>query len=666
MQCAPKTHNLLKLPILKMKGKIVLVGNPNCGKTSVFNLLTGLRSKVSNLAGTTVEVSKGSIEIDQNRFEIVDLPGTYSIYPNSNEEEEAINYLWEHKDDIELLVYVSDANQMFRNFLFLGQLLSLNVPTAVIANMWDNVTRIDAKKELKGIEAKLGIPILPFSARTDKEVSQLRKFIAEQSALKPKSDYFNVDELPIMVDLIASKADTNQVDRSNHTLHIYKRLSKLFDKKTISADSDRTYKWDKILLHPVWGFVIFGFVMFLMFQILFPLAEFPMQAIDTLFQKLAAFVGNHLPEESMLTSLVVNGIIPGIAGVVIFTPQIALLFLFLGILEDTGYVSRISFLLDSTLRKVGLNGKSVIPMVGGFACSIPAIMSARTIGNKKERLITMLITPLMACSARLSVYTVLISLLFVQEDASIISKRGLVFFAMYTFGILVALVASWILSKRMKNTNSDFMVIEMPRYRIPIWRNVRTQAWQKTFQFIKGAGMVIFVVSIALWVLASFGPSSKMDAVSNKYKSKPQTEQNIKLKSAELLENSYAGHIGKVIEPAIEPLGYDWKIGIALITSFAAREVFVGTLSTIYAIEGEDNDRIVSRLRKAKRTNGKPVYTLGTIISLLLFYSLALQCMSTLAVIKKETGTWKWPLLQFLYMGALAYLLALIAYQTIA
>ncbi len=646
-------------------GKIVLVGNPNCGKTSVFNLLTGLKSKVSNLSGTTVEVNKGNLEVNNQQFEIVDLPGTYSIYPNSNEEEESINFLLEHKDDIDLLVYVADANQLFRNFLFLGQLLSLKMPTAIIANMWDKVNKKEATRDLDKIQEELGIPILPFSARSNRELPILRKFIVEKSSLKPKTDYFMTKDLPAMEDLIEHTSDTNQVDRSNHTLFIYKCLSKLFDKNSVPVDSDRTYKWDKVLLHPIWGFVIFGIVMFLMFQILFPLAEFPMQAIDSLFQRLADFVGGQLPADSMVTSLIVKGIIPGIAGVVIFTPQIALLFLFLGILEDTGYVSRISFLMDSTLRKVGLNGKSVIPMVGGFACSIPAIMSARTIGNKKERLITMLITPLMACSARLSVYTVLISLLFVKEDNSILSQRGLVFFAMYMFGIVVALIASWLLSKRMKNTNSDFMVIEMPRYRLPIWRNVRSQAWQKTYQFIKGAGMVIFVVSIVLWFLASFGPKSKMEAVSAKYSAKPQTEQNIRLQNAEKLENSFAGHIGKVIEPAIEPLGYDWKIGIALITSFAAREVFVGTLSTIYAIEGEGNERIVSRLRKAKRQDGKPVYTLGTIISLLLFYSLALQCMSTLAVMKKETGTWKWPLLQFLYMGALAYILALIAYQTI-
>jgi len=647
--------------------KIVLAGNPNCGKTSVFNLLTGLKKKVSNLAGTTVEVNKGTLQSSGASYELIDLPGTYSIYPNSTEEEEAINYLLSQKEEIDLLIYVADANQLFRNFLLLGQLLSLKIPTVIVANMWDKVDQERAAEELIDIEQQLGIPILSFSSRSGKELGKLSKFISTNIPVEPQSNYFINHNLPSVEQLLEGKEEKNQVNRSNHTLFLYKQLAQLFrTAKTSNAkDLGRTHKWDKVLLHPFWGFVLFGLVMFFMFQLLFPLAEIPMEAIDSFFSNMSAWVGSQMSTELWVKSLLVNGIIPGIAGVVIFIPQIALLFIFLGILEDTGYVSRISFLLDSTLRKVGLNGKSVIPMVGGFACSIPAIMSARAIGNKKERLITMLITPLMACSARLSVYTVLISLLFVQDDGSFISKRGLVFFAMYTFGIVVALIASWFLSKRLKDTDSDFMAIEMPRYRIPIWRNVLSHSWLKTYQFLKGAGVIIFMVSIVLWVLASYGPSKKMEEVNARYAAKPKTEENIRLKNAEKLENSYAGHIGKVIEPSIEPLGYDWKIGIAIITSFAAREVFVGTLSTIYAIEGDDNERVVSRLRRAKRQDGSPVYTLATIISLLLFYSLALQCVSTLAVMKRETGTWKWPLLQFMYMGVLAYILAFIAYQTI-
>jgi ferrous iron transport protein B len=648
---------------------IVLAGNPNCGKTAIFNLLTGLKQKVSNLAGTTVEAHKGSVNLNNIQYQITDLPGTYSFYPNSFEEKVSIDYLIENKKEIDLLVYVADANQLFRNLLFFGQLSDLKIPTLLIVNMWDTDKGFENKINLPNLKDQLGIEVFPFSAKKHMLFPSLKKTVEMAIQEGSISSYF--DHSQSTEQLLEHSDSTNQKERANHTLFIYKRISELFGKKEIKESSKEnmiTTKWDNILMHPVWGFVVFALVMFIVFQAIFVTAEAPMNAIDSLFTALGGWIENVLPKENLLVNLIINGIIPGIAGVLIFVPQILILFLLLGILEDTGYISRISFLLDSVLKKVGLNGKSVIPMVGGFACAIPAIMSARTIGNKKERLITMLITPLMACSARLPVYTVLISLLFISNSSTTVDQRGLIFFLLYTLGIVVALVVSAILNKFIKNKNDDFMVIEMPSYRIPIIRNVAQSAWLKTLQFIKGAGLIIFIVSIVLWALASFGPPQKMAEVHQKYSQynlKENPEMNSK-KNSDLLANSYAGHLGQIIEPAIKPLGYDWKIGIAIITSFAAREVFIGTISTIYAIESDKNELIVDRLRNAKREDGTPVYTKATIISLLLFYAFALQCMSTIAVMKRETGGWKWPIFQFIYMGVLAYLAAFIAFQTIA
>lgn len=648
-------------------GKVVLAGNPNCGKTAIFNILTGLNQKVSNLAGTTVEVSKGKLKIKNDTYTVIDLPGTYSSYPNSFEEKVGIDYLIENKDAVDLLVYVADANQLFRNLLFFSQLTGLNVPIILLVNMWDTG---DFSKtiDLNYLSSELGVQVVPFSAKNYKKFPRLSDIVENALAKPLKSVYF--EHTKSQDELIDSQCIDKNVQRANHTLFLYKRIAALFGNASNQTAVDNKYqiKLDKVLMHRVWGFVIFGIVMFLLFQLLFKVAEYPMHWIDYLFTSASHWIQLYLPSNSMISSLLVNGIIPGIAGVFIFIPQIAILFLLLGILEDTGYISRISFLLDSLLKKVGLNGKSVIPMVGGFACAIPAIMSARTIRNKKERLITMLITPLMACSARLPVYTVLISLLFIQNAPGEIDQRGLIFFLLYFAGLVVALLVSAILNQFIKNDNDDFMVIEMPNYRSPILRNVLNNTYHKTLQFIKGAGFVIFIVSMILWVLASFGPPQKMASIKEKYEQAemaqmPNYEAN---RNAELLENSYAGRLGQVIEPVIEPLGYDWKIGIAIITSFAAREVFIGTISTIYAIESDKNELIVDRLRNAKRDNGSPVYTKGTIISLLLFYAFALQCMSTVAVMRRETGGWKWPIFQFIYMGILAYLAAFIAFQTIA
>ncbi|MEP7319289.1 MAG: ferrous iron transport protein B, partial [Panacibacter sp.] len=431
-----------------------------------------------------------------------------------------------------------------------------------------------------------------------------------------------------------------------------------------------TEKLDDLLLHRVWGYAILLAVLFLLFQSVFWVAQFPMDAIDWGFSQLTGWLNTVLPE-AWWSNLLVNGLIAGANGILVFVPQIMILFGLITILEDTGYMARISFLSDKLMRKVGLNGKSVMPMISGFACAVPAIMSARNIENKKERLLTILVTPLMSCSARLPVYTILIALVIPNEYYfGFLSIQGLVMMGLYLLGTVMALVVSYVLKFMIKLQEKSFFILELPLYRAPRWKNVGVTMIEKAKIFVTDAGKVIIMISLLLWFLSSYGPSSRMDAVESKYAVLQQQATTAEAKalvskqySSEKLQNSYAGIVGKAIEPAIAPLGYDWKIGIALVTSFAAREVFVGTMATLYSVEENDNSTLKEKMQSAVREDGTKVYTLPAAISLMVFYVLAMQCMSTLAVVKRETRTWKWPILQFIYMTALAYLMSLLAYN---
>jgi len=539
------------------------------------------------------------------------------------------------------------------------------VPIVLLVNMWDTVEHNTLSYSPELLQEQLKIPVITYSAKNEDRTSLINQLAAIVKA-KKTSSFFN-EESENTIDIHQAE----NTAKANYTLKSYQKVSLLFNqvaKKNIA--NPFTAKLDRIIMHPVWGFVIFGFIMFLLFQMLFTIAAPPMEWIELWFQKISEQLTNILPQGFWLSNLLVHGIVPGIGGVLVFVPQIALLYLFLTILEDTGYMSRISYLLDSVMRQFGLSGKSVIPLVGGFACAIPAMMSARTINNKKDRLITLMVTPLISCSARLPVYTILIALLAVK-NTGVVNQKGLIFFGLYIFGLVAAMLIAFVLKKILPKDNTGFFILEMPQYRRPVLRNVLTNAWNKTLDFIKGAGGVILVVAIILWFLASFGPPSKMERVNKSYEVKlsnpslsdTETEQLNKSKNAALMAESYAGHLGKAIEPVIKPLGYDWKIGIAIITSFAAREVFVGTLSTIYAVEKKGNEGIVERLHNAKDEKGNVVYTTATIVSLLVFYMFALQCFSTIAVMRKETGGWKWPVIQFLYLGFLAYGGAWLVYQ---
>jgi ferrous iron transport protein B len=641
-----------------MAKNITIAGNPNCGKTAIFNQLTGLNQQVSNLAGTTVEIQRGRYKYNEDLYHITDLPGAYSIYGETIDQKEAIKELLDTVTEIDLIVYVCDVQQLYRNLLFFAQLSSLKTPILVVLNMYDTLTLDD--DVLSNLQNQLGIEVIPFSARHPQRYASLKDKIKEHC--KGKTCKYFEDIYPNNASVLEGK------ERANKTIQAYQKIAKLLsvqNKKDISPKNLGLQKLDKVLMHPILGIFIFAFVLYLIFQTLFAVAEYPMNWIDQFFLFLSQSANSILPTDSLISSLVIDGIIPGVGGVLIFIPQIALLFILLGILEDTGYVSRVSYLLNSILSKFGLGGKSIIPMIGGFACAIPAIMSARTIENSKQRLITMMVTPLMTCSARLPVYTILIGLMAVNFGGFWSDQRGVVFFIMYMLGVIASLIFALVFKAFIKTNERSYFIQEIPSYRKPILSNILKNTWQKTLQFITSAGKIIFIVSLLLWFLASFGPTERRAEIVQKYDAMENNSAKIEQKNAELLENSYAGILGKSIEPVIEPLGYDWKIGVALVTSFAAREVFVGTISTIFALESEKEDLIIDRLRNAKRSNGQPLFSMATILSLLIFYAFALQCVSTLAVMRKETHGWKWPIIQFCYMTLLAYLSALITYQSL-
>lgn len=601
--------------------KIVLVGNPNCGKSSLFNALTNLKQKITNVPGTTIENKTGTVKLRNQQIELVDTPGTYSFNPKSLDEKEAIKVFFENPVP-DTILYIADASNLKRNLFYFSQLAQHNTPMILALNMVDIADFKGFEIDVERLEKELGIRVYKINARTGQGVDVLKNALFEDQFVPHYS--FGMD------------------NDHTHESH-YDSISKLLN-KTTSIKTKRELlsgKIDTYATHPVLGYLMFLMVLLLIFQSVFTLASYPMDWIEHGFSILGEFLSETLPE-GWMKKLVVHGLLAGIAGVVVFVPQIAILFFFMSLLEDTGYMARVSFIMDKMLRGLGLSGKSVVPLLSGAACAIPAIMSTRNIENWKDRIITIMVTPLMSCSARLPVYTLLISMAIPNTLVfGIVSLQALVMLAMYILGTVAALVAALVFKWFIQFSIPSYFIMELPVYHAPRWRNIWINCWQKSKSFVNEAGKIILIISVVLWFLASYGP---------------EPNQTFSIQEATQLEQSYAGHFGKAIEPAIAPIGFNWKIGIALITSFAAREVFVGTMSTIYSVGDEDDfNQLRQKMNKDKQSNGAPVYSLAVILSLMVFYAFAMQCMSTLAVVYKETRSWKWPIIQFVYMTLLAY-----------
>jgi ferrous iron transport protein B len=647
--------------------RILIIGNPNSGKTSLFNKLTGLQHKTANYPGVTVEVRSGTAKILKNgellSCECTDLPGIYSLFPDSEDEVVACREILRHLDttpeNSPVPVYVADSTNLRRSLFLFTQLLDLGIRPILVLNMTDLAEKSRIQTNDTALSKHYGVPVIPMVSRGHKSVNQLkeliRNYIPEQH---PDNSGFRQQILSKDTD-----SERRAIDAEKRYAAIDSVVAETVTESTIPV-FPLTRKVDRILLHPVWGITIFLGILFLMFQALYTWSSVPMELIESVFASLTEWIRGVLPK-GKLTDLFTEGVMPGLAGILVFVPQIAFLFFFIALMEESGYMARVSFLADRLMRPFGLNGRSVIPLIGGAACAVPSIMAARTISNRRERLVTILVTPLISCSARLPVYAVLIALVIPDVSAGpFLNARGLVLMGLYLAGLFAALFSALIFSRIIPSTEKSLFILEMPSYRYPDWKNVWKVISNKVQVFIWDAGRIILAISIVLWVLASYAPPGKMEEVESEFAGREMTEDLRYQLQSRKLEVSYAGMAGKWIEPAIEPLGYDWKTGIALITSFAAREVFVGTMSTIYSVGEEADVKTLTQKMKdqVRPDNGKPRFDLATGISLMLFYAFAMQCMSTLAVVKRETGNYKIPLIQFLYMGALAYLSAWLAY----
>ncbi len=690
--------------------KVALIGNPNVGKTSVFNHLTGLNQQVGNYPGITVDKKTGISKLNQiTKAKIIDLPGTYSLNANSIDENVVIELLLNKNDEDfpDVAVVVTEVENLKRNLLLFTQIKDLEIPTLLVINMSDRMKQKGIELNIPLLETELKTKIALISSRKNIGIEKIKELILNYKSLSTEAclnassidpEYFDRLRkafpnqllyklwLVITQDVNFLNLERNEIE--NNFTRSHTELKKLQQKETIkryqfindtlkigqkidkSKATDFQSRLDNILTHKVFGYLIFFGILLLIFQSIFDWSSIPMDFIDTTFSKLSAYTKESL-SQGKFTDLLSDGIIPGIGGIVIFIPQIAFLFLFISVLEESGYMSRVVFLMDKIMRRFGLSGKSIVPLISGTACAIPAIMSARNIENWKERLITILITPFITCSARLPVYAILISLIIPEKRFLGFSLQGLTLMALYLMAFVVAIGSAYILNKILKLKCKSYFVVEMPSYKVPMFKNVALNVLEKTKAFVTGAGKIILAISIVLWFLGSHGPGNfnKAEEII------AQKNANVRLQegtfenqvNAYKLENSYIGIMGKTIEPVIKPLGYDWKIGIAVVSSFAAREVFVGTLATIYSVgsQSEEETTIKMKMSEDIDANGNKIFNFATGVSLLLFYAFAMQCVSTLAIVKKETNSWRWPLIQLAFMSGFAYIVALIAYQTL-
>jgi len=642
--------------------KIALFGNPNTGKSTIFNMLTGLRQQVGNFPGVTVDKKKGSIKTAQGQHQLTDFPGTYSIFARSLDEQVVKEVLGNplHPDYPDAIIYVADAANLERNLLFFSQLYDLGFPILLVLNMWD-------RAQQKGLDIQLDLlqnnfpaaAVVTANARVSLGKDRIIKAL-DQLQSGARTAFYDHDFQTL-------QTDAEQTRNSDDRLQKIRSLQLVAAAKHKTAN--QSTRLDRILTHRIYGYLIFSAILLIIFQFIFSFASIPMDFIDGQFVHLSSWSAAHLPD-GLLSKLLTQGLIPGIGGVLVFVPQIAILFFFIALLEESGYLSRVVFIMDRLMRPFGLNGKSVVPLLSSVACAIPGIMSARTISDWKERLITILVAPFMSCSARIPVYTLLISLVIPKVYiGGVLSLQGLVLFGLYLLGIIFALGTALLLKLVVKSRTPGFHLMELPDYKTPRLTNVGFTVFEKVKVFVFDAGKIIVAISIILWALATYGPSSRQQALDNLHQAQSYTfattAKQQELDNALLLSESYIGHFGKWMEPAIAPLGYDWKIGIALLSSFAAREVFVGSLATIYAVGDDSNTqkRLIEKLKEEKNDHGQTTYSLATGASLLVFYVFAMQCMATLAVVKRETNSWKWPLLQLGFMGVIAYLSAFLVYQ---
>lgn len=699
--------------------KVALVGNPNSGKSTLFNALTGLNQKTANFPGVTVEKRTGRCTLknaanEPLHFDITDLPGTYSLYPKTPDERISFEVLCDpgNDDHPDMVIVIAEGTNLKRNLFLCSQIIDLKVPVVLVINMMDIVNYKGIRIDFEGLSRELGVRIIPMVARKGIGVTELKKAMTETLPV-PEREFIDVKRFaPVVVEGIMSEVKVNsryaafQIASNLELINWFsKRQEKKENIKKLIADAgfdaiqqqaletlerykvitgilkehvktepvvnrpEWSSKLDKVLTHRIWGYVIFLAVLFIIFQAIFSWAQYPMEFIDNWFASFGTWVHDALPH-GMLNDLIVNGIIAGLAGIVIFVPQIALLFAFITVLEDTGYMARVSFIMDKLMRRYGLNGRSLIPLMSGVACAVPAIMGTRTIQSWKQRIITIMVIPLMSCSARLPVYTLIIALIIPSTYVfGILNLQGIVMMALYVLGFVAAITASSLMKFLVKQKERDFFIMELPIYRVPRWPDAAITVIDKVKVFLFDAGKIIIAISIVLWFLSSRGPGENFNKLNNEIERLSVSgtdEETIAYLESQKLEHSYAGRIGHFIEPAIAPLGFDWKIGIALITSFAAREVFVGTMSTIYSASSEVGtkrtvkDKMMTEINPA---TGNPRYDAATGWSLMLFYAFAMQCMSTLAVVKRETGGWKWPLIQLTYLSLLAYMASFIVYS---
>jgi len=700
---------------MKSRKNIALIGNPNSGKSSLFNAMTGLDQKIGNFPGVTVEKRTGYSKLTHSKgVSIIDLPGSYSIYPRRADESVAYVSLMDPwgTSNIDTYIVVADASNLTRNLLYVSQVKDLGKPIIVALTMMDILERRGTVIDVSLLSRLLGVPVVCINPRKNEGIDELDKVLLDHANREDegmRADFIDIsafcddpikkvkeiftkltnygalqyllnhepfnlsDEVHAKLNSIKKNASINASRLQAED--IQRRYSKIKDivRQTTSdkhaSERNLTEKIDRILLHRSYGLLVMLSILFIMFQTVFVISDYPMTWIDEFFSYLSGKTADLLGDR-WYADLFVNGILAGLGGILIFVPQIMIVFGMITVLEDTGYMARISFLMDKFMRRIGLNGKSVMPMISGFACAVPAIMSARNIENQKERLLTILVTPLMSCSARIPVYSILISLVIPKHMIfGFISLQGLVMLGLYMLGFLMAILMSLIFEMIVNMKEKSFFILEMPTYRAPRWGNILTTMVDKAKIFVWDAGKVIMVISLILWGLSSYGPSEERSLITTKYEQMKSmmtdhTDSIETVYKSELLEHSFAGILGKKITPLIEPLGFDWKIGIALITSFAAREVFVGTMATLYSVGGDADEEttLKDKMAAAVRADGTKVYTLATGVSLLIFYVLAMQCMSTLAIVKRETGTWKWPLIQLVYMTGLAYLLSFISF----
>lgn len=669
------------------KKQILLVGNPNVGKSTVFNLLCNKKQKTGNYAGVTVASHLGNYHYKNEEVEVVDLPGSYSVYPTSEDEAIFSKFLIEEEKNYCGVVYMLEALSIKRGLLLFQQIQDLGIPILLVVNQIDQSERRGITLDLEKLANLLKVKVIRTNAKKNLGLEELKDAIFENNFTKSSQVSF---EIPLeqkglifkilnqsdphnqykVWTLLASDTYLGKLDsveeqitredvkclvpkrlQTQETIRRYQNIDKIISQvihKKAQFKELVTEKLDKVLVHPFWGYVVFALVLLIIFQSVYFLAEYPMNWIDSAFAWLSTFANDYLPE-GPINSLVSSGIIPGIGGIVIFAPQIGILLYFLYLLEDSGYMSRVIFLMDRLLRPFGLNGKSIVPLVSGTACAIPAIMSTRNIENVKERLITILVTPFMTCAARLPVYSIIIALVISDKTFMGIQYKALMLMFMYFLGFFMALLASFILKFIIKSKGNTFLVMDLPTYKMPLFAYDFKLVLGKVWEFITGAGKIIFLVSIVIWFFSYIGPSqNQTDYVSTDVK----------------LEHSYLAQMGKTIEPAIAPLGYDWKMGVGILTSFVAREVFVGTMSTLYSLaDDEPETKIIDKMKNDKKPNGEPVFNFATGMSILIFYAFAMQCVSTIAVVYRETKSWRWTAIQAVSMSVLAYFASLIVYQ---